>query len=169
LVNTSKEVYDPRFKNIMNKEEYDAYLASKYVLGDEDLIATEITVEGDDWGFAPVEEVPVPFDAPVSFAQEMPVYPGGQSALYQDIAKNIQYPKEMEEANIQGKVYVSIVVERDGSLTDVHVIRGVNGGSQLDREAVRAVKSLTKKFSPGKMNGKPVRVQMNIPVNFVLK
>jgi len=89
--------------------------------------------------------------------------------MQSDIAKNINYPEEMMEMGIQGKVYVSFVVEKDGSITNVKVIRGINGARLLGEEAVRAVMKLPKKFTPGKMNGKPVRVALNVPVHFQLK
>jgi protein TonB len=71
-----------------------------------------------------------------------------------------------KESGIQGTVYVTFVVEKDGSITDVRVLRGIGGG--CDEEAVRVVKN-SPKWSPGKQRGKPVRVQYNLPVKFILQ
>ena len=69
------------------------------------------------------------------------------------------------ENNIEGRVFISFVVEKDGNISDVKVVRGIGGG--CDEEAKRVIKSLPK-FTPGKQNGRPVRVQFNVPVNFKL-
>ena len=78
----------------------------------------------------------------------------------------MKYPEEAKEIGIQGKVYVTFVVEVDGSITDVKVLRGI--GSGCDDEAVRVVKSMPK-WVPGKQRGVPVRVQFNLPINFKLQ
>ena len=169
LGNLSKDPADSRFNKIMNRVEYDAFVSSKYVIEEVDGMYYDYEMEGDNVIPIPVEEVRPYGDEPVSFAQEMPEYPGGDAAMQSDIAKNINYPEEMMEMGIQGKVYVSFVVEKDGSITNVKVIRGINGARLLGEEAVRAVMKLPKKFTPGKMNGKPVRVVLNVPVHFQLK
>jgi protein TonB len=102
------------------------------------------------------------------YAEEMPLYPGGEGAMYSDIYNSITYPEMEKELNIQGKVYVDFVVEKDGSVTEVAAVREVKGGPNLSKEAVKAVKKL-KKFTPAKMNGKPVRLRMTIPIQFTLK
>lgn len=85
--------------------------------------------------------------------------------LYEFLGSNIKYPEEAKELGIQGKVFVTFVVEKDGSITEVKVIRGIGGG--CDEEAVRVVQSMPK-WTPGKQRGVPVRVQFNIPVKFTL-
>lgn len=95
----------------------------------------------------------------------MPQYPGGQTAMLQYMMKNIKYPKQAMKEGIQGRVTVSFIVEKDGRVTNVRLLRSVQ--SALDKEAVRVVKSMPK-WSPGKHNGKPVRVRFNIPVMFKL-
>jgi len=117
--------------------------------------------------YAPIEEVPLVED-PVSFAQEMATYPGGEQAMQRDIMENAPYPEMEKENNIQGKVYVQFVVEKDGQVTNVKVIRGVPGGPNLSKRAEDAVKKL-KKFAPARQNGKAVRLTMTVPVNFTLK
>jgi protein TonB len=78
----------------------------------------------------------------------------------------MKYPEEAKELGVQGKVFVTFVVEVDGSITDVKVLRGI--GSGCDDEAVRVVKSMPK-WVPGKQRGVPVRVQFNLPINFKLQ
>jgi len=131
-----------------------------------------VTQEGEDGPVGPVEVVTIieeeKPEEPVSFAQEMPQYPGGELQMQKDIMENAPYPEMEKENNIQGKVYVQFVVEKDGSVTGVRVQRGVQGGPNLSRVAENAVKKL-KKFAPAKQNGRPVRLVMTIPVNFTLK
>lgn len=98
--------------------------------------------------------------------QEQPDFPGGMAKMYEYLHKNTKYPDMEFDAGIQGKVYIQFVVERDGSVEDVKVRRGVSPG--LDKEALRAVKSMPK-WSPGKMNGKAVKVRFTIPVDFKLR
>lgn len=100
------------------------------------------------------------------FVEEMPQFPGGQDALFKFIAQNLKYPKDAVEMDIQGKVYVRFIVEADGRVTNVNVVRGIH--SSLDNEAVRVVNSMPE-WKPGKQNGKDVRVQFTLPINFSLK
>ena len=95
----------------------------------------------------------------------MPQFPGGQIAMMKYIMENIKYPKQIMEEGIQGRVTVSFIVEKDGRVSNVRLLRSVQ--SALDKEAVRVVKSMPK-WTPGKQNGKPVRVRFNLPVMFKL-
>jgi protein TonB len=97
--------------------------------------------------------------------ENMPECPGGDLGLMKYIQKNVKYPAIAKEYNITGKVYVSFIVDKKGSVTNVKVVRGVD--KNLDAEAVRVVKSLPK-YKPGKQRGKPVRVMFTIPINFTL-
>lgn len=97
--------------------------------------------------------------------EQMPSFPGGNGALMSWLNKNIHYPAVAEENGIQGRVVVSFVVERNGSITDVNVVRSVD--PSLDREATRVVKSMPN-WIPGKQNGSAVRVKYNVPVTFRL-
>ena len=97
--------------------------------------------------------------------EEMPKFPGGDEAMFKFIAKNVQYPKEAKDKEIQGRVFLSFVVEKDGSVSNVEVKRGIGGG--CDEEAVRVVKAMPK-WKPGKQEGKPVRVSFTLPFNFKL-
>ena len=96
----------------------------------------------------------------------MPQFPGGQIAMLQYIMKNIKYPEQAMKEGIQGRVAVRFIVEKDGSISDVKPILSVH--PLLNKEAVRVVESMPK-WTPGKHNGKPVRVRFNLPVMFKLK
>ena len=95
-----------------------------------------------------------------------PEFPGGMEALYKYLRENIKYPQLARDNNITGKVYVTFVVERDGSIANPRVLKDIGGG--CGAEAIRVVKSMPK-WNPGKQRGKAVRVQFNLPVNFNLQ
>ena len=98
--------------------------------------------------------------------ETMPEFPGGQGALLQYLAKSIKYPVIAQENGIQGRVSCSFVVNKDGSIVDAEVIRGVD--PSLDKEALHVINSMPK-WSPGKQRGKPVRVKYTVPVTFRLQ
>ena len=98
--------------------------------------------------------------------ESMPEFPGGEPALYKFLGENIKYPQMAKESGIQGRVFVTFVVEKNGSVTDVRVLRGIGGG--CDEEAIRVVQNMPK-WTPGKQRGKSVRVQYNLPVKFTLQ
>jgi protein TonB len=99
--------------------------------------------------------------------EEMPEFlDGGEAGLRAWIAKSIEYPVIAQENGIQGKVYVSFVVDKDGSISEAKVLRGVD--PSLDKEALRVVRALPK-WRPGKQRGKPVRVSYTVPISFVLQ
>lgn len=98
--------------------------------------------------------------------EQMPMYPGGDAALMGYLRDNIKYPTVAAENGVQGRVVVGFVVERDGSITDVNILRGVD--PSLDREAMRVVKSMPR-WNPGKQNGSAVRVKYQVPVSFRLQ
>lgn len=127
--------------------------------GNEDIIIPESTGNG-------VVEAVV--EAPLAIVEQMPTFPGGELEMMKYIQKNVQYPQVEKEAGISGTCYVTFVVEKDGSITDVKVLRGVSGGPGCDREAIRVVKSMPA-WKPGKQNGREVRVQFNLPIKFTLK
>lgn len=94
-----------------------------------------------------------------------PEYPGGYNAMFDFISKNVKYPKESKEKGIEGRVYVQFVVEKDGSLNEITVLRGVS--EDIDAEAIRVVKAMPN-WKPGMNEGKTVRVQYVLPFNFKL-
>lgn len=102
----------------------------------------------------------------LDFAEDMPEFPGGNQAMYKYLSENIKYPTMAMESGISGRVYVSFIVEKDGSISDVKVMRGIGGG--CDKEAVRVVKNMPK-WTPGKQKGKAVRVKFTLPINFKLQ
>ena len=98
--------------------------------------------------------------------EEMPEFPGGMAEAMKFLAKNIKYPVAAQQAKIEGRVIVQFVIERDGSVSDVKVMRGVN--SELDAEAIRVV-SMMPKWIPGKQRGKAVAVKYTMPIMFRLQ
>lgn len=98
--------------------------------------------------------------------EQMPSFPGGSSALMKYLSENVKYPVVAQENGVQGRVVVSFVVEKDGHITDVKVVRSVD--PSLDKEAARVVKSMPS-WIPGKQNGSAVRVKYNVPVSFKLQ
>lgn len=135
------------------------------------------TVEGNDEVGGEVlkakEEIAAPEPPKVveetkifTVVEQMPMFPGGDTALMQYLKQNIHYPAVAAENGVQGRVVVGFVVERDGSITDVNVLRSVD--PSLDKEAVRVVKSMPK-WNPGKQNGSAVRVKYQVPVSFRLQ
>ncbi len=111
-------------------------------------------------------EEPVKEDAVLVMVDEMPVFTEGDINQY--IAKHVTYPRDAMENDIQGKVYLSFVVDKTGKVKDVQILRGIPGGGSLEKEALRVIKSLPN-FKPGKQNGQAVNVKMTIPINFQLK
>lgn len=98
--------------------------------------------------------------------EQQPEFPGGTTALMKFLSNNIKYPVIAQENGIQGRVITNFVVERDGSISDVNVVRGQD--PSLDREAVRVIKTMPK-WTPGQQRGKPVRVRFTLPVVFRLQ
>lgn len=120
--------------------------------------------------------IAAPIEAPVEEEEEevvfvvvesMPEFPGGQQALFKYLSENVKYPVIAQENGIQGRVICQFVVNRDGSIVDVEVVRS-GGDASLDKEAVRVIKSMPK-WKPGKQRGKAVRVKYTVPVNFKLQ
>ena len=108
--------------------------------------------EDDDW-YRPVD-----YDTD-------PLFPGGVEALYKFIHDNLQYPQEAKERELTGKVYVTFTIKEDGTVDNVMVLRDIGGG--CGQEAVRIIKSLPK-WVPGKYKNKPIAINFNVAVSFVL-
>ncbi|MFD2570586.1 TonB family protein [Spirosoma soli] len=107
-----------------------------------------------------VEVAPKTEDIFIRVEQE-PQYPGGLDALRNFLSKNLQYPKSAASAGVSGKVYISFVINTDGSLTDVQVLKGIGFG--CDEEATRVIQKMPH-WKPGKQSGRPVRVKYNLPI-----
>ncbi len=103
---------------------------------------------------------------PFNVVEDMPAFPGGMEAMIQFISSNIKYPADAKKQKVDGRVLVKFVVEKDGSITEVKVIKPAF--PSLDAEAIRVVKAMPK-WKPGYQNGKAVRVQFTMPINFSLK
>ena len=142
----------------------------------EDNVETEsIEVNTEDDKEAEVV-IAAPVEAPVEEEEEevvfvvvesMPEFPGGQQALFKYLSENVKYPVIAQENGIQGRVICQFVVNKDGSIVDVEVVRS-GGDASLDKEAIRVIKSMPK-WKPGKQRGKAVRVKYTVPVNFKLQ
>ena len=104
-------------------------------------------------------------DTVYQIVEEMPQFPGGEKALIEYIFKNLTYPQEARDKGIDGRVFIGMVIDKDGRVSNVKVLRGIGGG--CDEEAVRVISSMPK-WKPGKMKGEPVPVSYQIPINFKL-
>lgn len=113
-----------------------------------------------------VEEKKVEEDVIFVTAQEMPEFPGGSAALLKYLSTHIKYPTPSQEVGSQGKVIVQFVVDKDGSIINLEVLRGVD--PYLDKEALRVLRSMPK-WKAGMQNGKKVRVKYTVPVVFRLQ
>ena len=142
----------------------------------EDDVETEsIEINTEDEKDVEVVIAP-PVEAPVEEEEEevifvvvetMPEFPGGQQALFKYLSENVKYPVIAQENGIQGRVICQFVVNKDGAIVDVEVVRS-GGDPSLDKEAIRVIKSMPK-WNPGKQRGKAVRVKYTVPVNFRLQ
>lgn len=110
--------------------------------------------------------VDIPEDVPFVRVENMPEFKGGLKAMYAFINSIIEYPRLAKEIGISGRVFLSFVVERDGSITDVQITRGIGGG--CDEEAVRVIKAMPN-WNPGKQRENPVRVQYQMAIKFSLQ
>ncbi len=146
-------------------------VADNEVLEDQQMESSEITQDtyippvdlvvtgGDEETVQTEEEV-------FTVVEDQPSFPGGDGKLLEFLGKNIKYPSLAKENNIQGMVVLTFVIEKDGSVSDVKVLRGIGGG--CDEEAMRVTRSMPR-WSAGKQRGQSVRVQFNLPVRFVLQ
>ena len=118
---------------------------------------------------APVVD-PFQIEEPLDFPEVMPVYPGGESQMFKDVASAMIYPPLCLENDFQGKVFVQFIVEKNGKISNVKILRQPEGdlGKMLGNEAIRVVKSL-KDFTPGTLNGEPKRVRYTLPIYFKIK
>ena len=133
---------------------------------EEELVVEDLEVdENTDVEIVEMEET-VEEEEIFTIVEKMPTFPGGEAELFKWLGKNIQYPTMAQDAGIQGVVFVTFVVEKDGSVTGVRVLRGIGGG--CDEEAIRRVKQMPR-WEPGEQRGKPVKVQYNLPVRFTLR
>ncbi len=135
----------------------------------EDIV---ITFDPDD--MAEIEEIiwsgePLPIeeaDVIIDIAETMPSFIGGYEAFYRFVGKNLKYPPQARRIGVEGKVFVHFVVDKDGSLSDISIARGIGAG--CDEEVLRIVQ-MSPKWNPGLQRGNPVRVRMMLPITFRLE
>ena len=150
-MDTQKE--DNTARGVVNQEGSDD--ADKFKAVQEQVVVKE-----------PEPEVKKPKEEEIFVAVEQPAqFPGGQAALMKWLGNNIRYPEAAQQNDIQGRVIVKFVVEKDGSIGQAQVVRGVD--KDLDREALRVVKKMPS-WQPGKNNGVAVRSYFTLPVTFKL-
>lgn len=156
---------DRKMKDTQEVLENTAQLGAENHEGKED--ATKEVVKKEVVEEAPVVEKPKD-EGPVNIAmvEQKPSFPGGDAAMYQWLSNNINYPAAASEEGVQGKVIVQFIVEKDGHISGVHVVRGKHPA--LDAEAKRVVSKMPR-WTPGRNNGQPVRVTYNLPVTFRLQ
>ena len=128
--------------------------------------STAVVQEIDKQADKSAETSIVPDDSVYNKVEVMAEYPGGFEKMSEFLGKNIVYPEEAKEKNIQGTVLISFVIEKNGKITNAKVVRGIGGG--CDEEALRVVNAMPK-WKPGKQNGKNVRVQFALPIKFKLQ
>ncbi len=154
----------PKMAEIINIVEDDAILED-----DTDWGSSEAG-EDDAINYTTIEvkpEEPEEDDTEILFfTDQMPVFPGGESTLRKFLAESVKYPAIALENGVQGRVFVSFVVDKNGDVTNVKIARGID--TSLDKEAIRVVQSMPK-WTPGMQRGKAVRVAYTVPINFVLK
>jgi protein TonB len=113
------------------------------------------------------EEVKVSDDEAIFFVVEVqPEFPGGMDSMYAFIQKNLIYPEKAKAEGIEGRVFITFTIEKDGSVSNVKILRGIGGGCD---EAAKEVIEKMPKWKPGTQRGKPVRVQFNLPIKFELE
>lgn len=141
------------------------------IVEDEEEIEEEIELDDmeidEDTEVEFIEEVEeVEEEQIFTIVEQMPTFPGGESELFKYLGKSIKYPQMAQDAGIQGVVFVTFLVDKDGGVKNVKVLRGIGGG--CDEEAIRVVKKMPK-WTPGKQRGKSVKVQYNLPIKFTLR
>lgn len=148
----------------------DEIMNSKVAIGFADVVGNsdqgEVLRAREVLATEPVKPKEADVNKPFDHVEQMPTFPGGTTALMQYLSRNIKYPPVAEENGIQGRVICQFVVERDGSVSDVRIAKGID--PSLDKEAVRVVSSMPK-WIPGKQNGQTVRVKFTLPVTFRLQ
>jgi protein TonB len=136
---------------------------------EEEIEETEQVIEEPDEETV-VEAPPPPeeeeTDEIFTIVEDMPTFPGGETALFKFLANEIKYPQMAVDAGISGTVYVNFVVDKDGKVKNAKIARGIHAA--CDKEALRVVNSMPA-WKPGKQRGKPVKVSYNLPIKFTLQ
>ncbi len=154
----------PEIVEILNVVENDVQVAEVEINTEDDKNkSVDLTPPPTTIGTGIVEEED---NVVFQVVETMPSFPGGDAALFKFLNDNIKYPVIAQENGIQGRVICQFVVNRDGSIVDVEVVRSVD--PSLDKEAIRVIKAMPN-WAPGKQRGKAVRVKYTLPVNFRLQ
>ena len=130
---------------------------------DIDVEVTEETIVED----IVMDDLEEDVDEIFTIVEEQPLPEGGLAAFYGYVGKNLRYPRQASRMGIEGRVTLRFVVERNGTLTQISVLKGIGGG--CDEEALRVIRECPIKWKPGKQRGKPVRVNYIIPIYFKIK
>ena len=125
-------------------------------------IDDEIIAEYVDHALPPEESI----DDVLIFAETQPSFPGGLEAFYRYVGQSVHYPRQAVQRGVSGKVFIEFVVDKDGSLSDIRVAKGIGAG--CDEEALRVIKNAPR-WNPGKQRGRAVRVRMMVPITFSLQ
>ncbi len=125
-------------------------------------IANDDVIEEVAFAPPPDEEVEIVHE----MVETMPSFDGGIREFYKFVAENLKYPAQARRIGIEGKVFVQFIIDKDGSLSDIKVVRGIGGG--CDEEVLRIV-NMSPRWNPGKQRGVPVKVRMMLPISFKLK
>lgn len=102
-----------------------------------------------------------------TIVEEMPEFPGGHEALIKYLNTNIKYPEEARKMGLEGKVFVQFVVTKTGTIQNIKVIRGIEDGEALEKEAMRVMQAMPN-WKPGKMDGKAINTSLTLPISFKL-
>lgn len=156
-----------------NNNNYPEIIDEEYIIRAEANLESDLDYEStynDEGSISQGQEVNVNFEENdeneiFKEVEKDPEFPGGDKAMYKFLGQNIKYPQLARENNITGRVYITFIVEKDGSVSNVRVLRDIGGG--CGKEAARVVESMPK-WTPGHHKGKNVRVQCNLPINFNL-
>lgn len=150
--------------------------SQELIIVDDDVeLEEEFIIDIDADVFTEVQEfTPIVFDEPEEeedvqqifvVVEDQPEFPGGEEARQRFLRDNLDYPQMAREAGIQGTVFLTFVIERDGSVTDIRVLRDIGGGCA--EEAIRVVQMMPR-WTPGRQRGQPVRTQFTMPIRFTL-
>jgi periplasmic protein TonB len=162
VIKADRDVKEEEMKTVEEVVKSDVSISVADVKGSKDADAIDVADLQKDQ--AKVVEEPV--QKPFTVVEQMPEFPGGESALNKFLKDNIRYPSVASENGISGSVYLTFVVSKEGKISDVRVLRGIGGG--CDEEAVRVVRMMPP-WIAGRQNGVSVPVQFNLPVRFVLQ
>jgi len=163
LILSSATVNNSKTIRLINKKAEQIFLTSAAT---ETLQAIPVNKTDEKNSSSPVDTTIRTPDGPVfTSVEKVPEFPGGLDAFGKFLGSNIRYPAEMRKKGIQGRVIISFIVEKDGSLTNIHVARSLGGGA--DEESIRVL-AQSPKWAPGIQNGKYVRTQYSVPISFTL-